>query len=140
MMKLTDRVRRLCSRWCLSTHSTRSTWVALVLILAACGGGEDGPPPLAVEDMLGRKCEITIEDNVTCDQSPMPSMACKTGETACFQVGTTDNAAGPGAICAACCSGNSSRSVAGDCSNIVCSSAEDCPVVYGRCVNSVCRH
>ena len=110
------------------------------LALAACGGGEEGPPPLQVEDMRGRSCEITVDHEVTCDEEPMPSVGCSAGETACFRVGTTGDAAGPGAICAACCKDNTSRGIAADCSNLVCSSAEDCPSEYGRCMNSVCRY
>jgi hypothetical protein len=116
------------------------TRLAVLIVLAACGGGEEGPPPLAVEDMLGRSCEIAVGNEVTCDEEPKPAAGCPSGETACFQVGTTGDAAGPGAICAACCKGNTSRSVASDCSNLVCSSAEDCPPQYGRCVSNMCRY
>lgn len=90
--------------------------------------------------MLGRSCTLESAAEVTCDQPPAPAGGCQSGETACYQLGTTGDASGPGAICAACCKGNTSRSMAGDCSNLVCSTADDCPPSYGRCLNNVCRY
>ena len=90
--------------------------------------------------MLGRTCTLASSGKVTCDAQPEPVNGCKTGETACFQLGTTGSAAGPGAICAACCDGNSSTSYSSDCSNLVCSSNDDCPPEYGRCMSGVCRY
>ncbi|MFT3924223.1 MAG: hypothetical protein QM778_16935 [Myxococcales bacterium] len=123
------------------SHILRASAFAALLFSTACGdSGSDGPPAQQVEDMSGRSCSVQDAFTVSCDVDPMPTGGCQTGETACFQLGTTGDASGPGAICAACCKGNTSRSIAADCVNLVCSTADDCPPEYGRCVSSICRY
>lgn len=117
----------------------------IVLLLAsspACGGG-GGPPKQTVHDEAGRTCVLSAASGpkeLSCDEDPMPSISCKADESACFQLGTTGDAAGPGAVCAACCGKTSSHSVSADCENLSCSSADDCPPEYGRCVSGRCRY
>ncbi len=135
----------ICATWFRKMSSRVVAQTVLAGLLAvgslACGDdGDGGPPAQEVEDMLGRSCMLLSAAEVTCDQDPMPAAGCPSGTTACFQLGTTDNAAGPAAICAACCGPSSSTSTRGDCSNLVCSSADDCPPQYGRCMSGICRY
>lgn len=123
------------------SRSSASIPVLLTILCLACSSEDDGARPTKqVKDKVGRTCTIGESLDATCDQAPKPSVACKSGTSACFQVGSTGDAAGPGAICAACCGGNTSSSVAADCSPITCSADNDCPSPYGRCSNGECRH
>jgi hypothetical protein len=118
-----------------------ATFLIAVLGLIGCGGGgDDGPPAQELEDMLGRSCLFDNASEVTCDEPPMPTGGCSGGATACFQLGSSGDAAGPAAICAACCMGSTSHSAAGDCSNLVCSTNDDCPPSYARCMSGICRY
>ena len=114
--------------------------VCSVVLVVACGSDDDGGPKQTVHDQAGRTCVLETAGKVTCDQEPKPTNACKTGTTACFQLGTTGDVAGPGAICAACCGTSSSTSFSMDCVNLTCASAADCPPEYGRCVSGACRY
>ncbi len=115
----------------------------LALGYSACGGDAgDGPGPTKVEDQAGRTCDVPFEarEPPTCDKDPMPLVACPSGSTACFQLGTLDVAAQykPAAICAACCMGDSSTSQSSDCSGIVCEADADCPNRYPSCTSGQC--
>jgi hypothetical protein len=116
--------------------------LAFALSAAACSDGseEGGPPAEEVTDQLGRSCSVEDAAHVTCDEAPAPTAGCAGGAAPCFTLGTTGDAAGPGAICASCCSGDTAIAAAGDCSNIACTTENDCPKVYGRCVSGQCRH
>lgn len=115
--------------------------LGLCLLAWACGGDDSsGPPKLEVKDKAGRECTIGAADEVSCDQDPMPSAGCPSGANACFQLSSTGDAAGPAAICAACCQGSTSTSVAVDCSEITCATDDDCPSTFGRCLNGACRY
>src|SRR3954453_13054921 len=79
-----------------------------LLLIGACGdSGNDGPAAVKVTDTADRHCSVPFDaiDPPTCDESPMPAVACSAGTRACFQLGTLDVAAQykPAAICAACC-------------------------------------
>ena len=116
--------------------------IALLCQLASCSSSSDdgGPPPDEVTDQLGRTCLIEDAANVTCDEDPQPAAGCPEGATPCFDLGTTGDASGPGAICAACCGKDISVSMAFDCSNLTCSTDDDCPAIYGRCLRGECLY
>jgi hypothetical protein len=109
-------------------------------VLACSGDSGSGPPSTKVKDALGRNCTVQDAAHVTCDQAPHPMAGCPAGATPCWALGTTGNVTGPGAICASCCSGNTSSGTAADCSSLVCSTDMDCPDVYGRCMSGACRY
>lgn len=137
---------RVCFNFGMKPLRRQQTLIGLfsvfaALMLGACGSdGAEGPPAQEVVDTLGRSCTLATAGDVTCDQAPMPTDSCESGATACFQLGTTGDASGPAAICAACCMGTVSHSAAGDCENLVCSTNDDCPPTYSRCLDGVCRY
>lgn len=111
-----------------------------MVTVAACGASDDTPPGVEVRDQAGRTCTIPVEGEVTCDAIPSPLAGCTGGTTPCFLLGTTGDAGGPGAICAACCGGSSTTIEIEDCSPLTCEDASDCPAEFGRCVSgNQCR-
>jgi len=115
--------------------------LVIAAMLSACGG--DSSSGKQVKDQSGRTCTIPVTGmTLSCDATPQPQAGCSAGATACFVegVGDTGGAAviGPAAVCAACCKGNTSTSVGGDCSPIVCKTVDDCPHGSTKCENSAC--
>jgi hypothetical protein len=127
-------------------RTARSMIVAMVAaasalgILACSSDSGSGPPSTKVTDALGLHCTVEDAAHVTCDQTPHPMAGCPAGATPCWSVGTTGGVTGPGAICAQCCSGNTGTGVAADCSNLVCSTAMDCPDIYPHCTSGACTN
>lgn len=124
----------------------RSVFVVAVTLLAglvACSSSDSSGK--TVKDQAGRTCTIPESGSLTisCDATPQPKMACTGGASACFVQGLGDTPGGaavlgPAAVCAACCSGNQSISSGGDCSPIVCKTADDCPHGDTKCTNGQC--
>ena len=111
-------------------------------LLAACSSStSDGK---TVKDQAGRTCTIPSSGSLTisCDATPMPKTACAGGATACFTKGvsSTGGVGSPqqSAVCAGCCSGNTSVSNGADCSPIVCKTVDDCPRGDTKCENGRC--
>jgi hypothetical protein len=109
----------------------------------ACSSDDDegeGGPTVRVTDLSGRTCSVENAADVECDEPPEPADGCSDGAEACYSLGTTGDASGPAAICAGCCSGNSSISAEEDCIEVTCADASTCPSPYGRCLNNRCRY
>jgi hypothetical protein len=107
----------------------------LLFVVSACSSDGSGK---TVKDKAGRTCTIPSSGHdFTCDQAPQPVGGCSAGATACFVQGlddtTTPTHIGAAAVCAACCTGNSSSSGPGDCSAIVCTTVDDCPYGSTQC-------
>ena len=108
--------------------------------LAACGSSGD---ERTVTDQAGRTCTIPASGSLTieCDATPMPKNACSGGATACFMTGVVNSSPGmigPEAVCAACCDGDESVSSEEDCSQIDCTTIDDCPLGTTECKNGGC--
>jgi hypothetical protein len=115
--------------------------VCLLAVLFGCGSSSSPAAPQHVKDMLGRTCKLeAMADTITCDQKPVPSTACTNDETPCFQVDTTGDTKGPGAICASCCGNGQSTKTAADCSLIVCTQDAECPAEFGTCTKGRCMN
>jgi hypothetical protein len=112
-----------------------------LLVTLACGSSSSSAGK-TVKDQAGRTCTVPPTGlTISCD--PQPQKTCSGGASACFVTGVADTDAGaatigPAAVCAACCSGNSSTSGPGDCSQIVCKTADDCPQASTKCNNGGC--
>jgi hypothetical protein len=123
-----------------SRRASLASVLLLACALAACGGSSDDR---TVKDKAGRTCTIPSSGSLTieCDAMPMPANACTGSSSACFVTGvvdTTTTMIGPAAVCAACCAGNQSTSSEGDCSQIVCTTIDDCPLGTTECKDGGC--
>lgn len=111
--------------------------------LVACSSGDDegdDGPTVRVTDLAGRTCSVESASDVDCDAPPEPANGCSNDAEPCYSLDSTGDDEGPAAICAGCCSGDSSVSDVEDCSEIACTDAGDCPPSYGRCVEQRCFH
>lgn len=96
-------------------------------------------------DSAGRACRATLEktspgspslhQSVTCDGEPRE---CSAESSACFVL-TIDDMTEDIRSCPACCRGNSSSFVRGDCAVVACESDSECIYAEAKCVEGTCR-